>query len=336
MDIKKSIATSEGELINTQLEFNSTNDRLTSMLELCDIEIKKGGENSISNRKFIESKIERNTESFVEKIININKSIKDDKESVEEFRKACFSEIENKNEESKGAFLLAINDFQKGILKSSSGSIVSDKDLAIAVAMGKAGISKATKDEFDCMCKSGSDQNVEDSPPKPVTSKNSVAVIVKDSVGRTLFLKRNSTDDFHPNTWCLPGGGIDSGESPIEAAVRELKEESNIFIEVPDLILSDIIEVESGKKIHYYTHNLRKDLEKPIATLDGEMSNYVFLDPSEYCEYDLILDLKDHLLRIETSQANMFKAFNKQSIQKAFNIKAIDEEKYNSLKEIIG
>ena len=35
--------------------------------------------------------------------------------------------------------------------------------------------------------------------------------------------------------WCLPGGGIEEGESPSEAAVRELKEELNIEVNEEDL-----------------------------------------------------------------------------------------------------
>jgi ADP-ribose pyrophosphatase YjhB (NUDIX family) len=32
--------------------------------------------------------------------------------------------------------------------------------------------------------------------------------------------------------WCLPGGGVEAGESPEEAVVRELKEETNLDIRV--------------------------------------------------------------------------------------------------------
>ena len=32
--------------------------------------------------------------------------------------------------------------------------------------------------------------------------------------------------------WCLPGGGVEAGETPEEAVVRELKEETNLDIRV--------------------------------------------------------------------------------------------------------
>ena len=42
--------------------------------------------------------------------------------------------------------------------------------------------------------------------------------------GETLFLKRGAGSD-HEGMWCLPGGGIEPGETPEQAAMRESREE---------------------------------------------------------------------------------------------------------------
>ena len=42
--------------------------------------------------------------------------------------------------------------------------------------------------------------------------------------GRTLFVKRSAASD-HPGEWCFPGGHIEDGETPEDAAVREGHEE---------------------------------------------------------------------------------------------------------------
>jgi 8-oxo-dGTP pyrophosphatase MutT (NUDIX family) len=48
---------------------------------------------------------------------------------------------------------------------------------------------------------------------------------VADTTGR-IFLMRRSPLVTEPGYWSCPAGGIDRGEDPLEAAIRELAEES--------------------------------------------------------------------------------------------------------------
>jgi 8-oxo-dGTP pyrophosphatase MutT (NUDIX family) len=57
------------------------------------------------------------------------------------------------------------------------------------------------------------------------------AVIAILDAGRILLTKR---EDFE--VWCLPGGGIEEGESPAQAAVREAFEETGLEVELTHLI----------------------------------------------------------------------------------------------------
>lgn len=50
-------------------------------------------------------------------------------------------------------------------------------------------------------------------------------VILREPSGRVLFLLRGSDCD-EPHKWCWPGGTIESGETPEQAARRELREET--------------------------------------------------------------------------------------------------------------
>jgi 8-oxo-dGTP pyrophosphatase MutT (NUDIX family) len=54
---------------------------------------------------------------------------------------------------------------------------------------------------------------------------------VRDKVGRVLLAQRR-TDDF----WMQPGGGIEPGETPWQAVVREVREETGFDVTVERLI----------------------------------------------------------------------------------------------------
>jgi ADP-ribose pyrophosphatase YjhB (NUDIX family) len=56
-----------------------------------------------------------------------------------------------------------------------------------------------------------------------------IAAIMKD--GKILLTKR---EDFE--VWCLPGGGVNDGESLAEAVIREAKEETGLDVELTGLV----------------------------------------------------------------------------------------------------
>ena len=57
----------------------------------------------------------------------------------------------------------------------------------------------------------------------------SAGIIVK--VNNKILLCKRSESSNYGGYWSPPMGGIEKGESPLEAAVREFKEETNINIQ---------------------------------------------------------------------------------------------------------
>ena len=55
--------------------------------------------------------------------------------------------------------------------------------------------------------------------------------------GTVLVLRRSPDDEDAPGRLDLPGGGIEPGESYVEAVAREIQEESGITVSVKDLTL---------------------------------------------------------------------------------------------------
>lgn len=58
-----------------------------------------------------------------------------------------------------------------------------------------------------------------------------VAVVIRDKQGRVLLEKRSDC-----GMWGLPGGAIEPGESVREAALREVKEETGLEVEIIRLV----------------------------------------------------------------------------------------------------
>jgi 8-oxo-dGTP pyrophosphatase MutT (NUDIX family) len=67
--------------------------------------------------------------------------------------------------------------------------------------------------------------------PTPTTIVPAVNVIATNDEGRLLLIRR--TDN---GRYALPGGAMDLGESIVEAAVRETREETGIEVEVTGLV----------------------------------------------------------------------------------------------------
>jgi 8-oxo-dGTP pyrophosphatase MutT (NUDIX family) len=60
-------------------------------------------------------------------------------------------------------------------------------------------------------------------------------VITVDPDGCVLLFRIDDPIDAKPPIWITPGGGIEPGESPAEAAVREFREETGITIDLDAL-----------------------------------------------------------------------------------------------------
>jgi 8-oxo-dGTP diphosphatase len=73
----------------------------------------------------------------------------------------------------------------------------------------------------------------EPEPPRQVTRVAAYALCL-DEAGRIL-LARLTYPEIAAGTWTLPGGGIDFGEMPTAAVLRELTEETGLTGEVESL-----------------------------------------------------------------------------------------------------
>ena len=109
-------------------------------------------------------------------------------------------------------------------------------------------------------------------------------VVVFNDKDETLILKRSLGPHWMPGKWALPGGHIEEGETPLEAAVRETKEETNLEIDQVK---------ELGKReqvMIYYTASYSGDVE-----IDFEHTDWAWISSDKLTNYDITPDLKDNI-----------------------------------------
>ncbi len=76
-----------------------------------------------------------------------------------------------------------------------------------------------------------------DPADRPRRARRAVRVLILDEEDRVLlFLDSDLGLDPVPHWWGTPGGGVDPGESDLEAAIREVREETGLVIDSADLI----------------------------------------------------------------------------------------------------
>lgn len=87
--------------------------------------------------------------------------------------------------------------------------------------------------------------------------RKAARIIATDEHGRLLLMKGHDDKDPLHRWWSTPGGGIDAGENPRHAAVREFHEETGVHLD-PELLTGPVIEREA---VFYFSQETRRQHE---------------------------------------------------------------------------
>lgn len=131
--------------------------------------------------------------------------------------------------------------------------------------------------------------NGEQDNGEQVAPKQYADVIVENADGEILLLQRNENDTLEPNKFGFAGGKIEEGETPEEAGMRELLEETGLNVDSVEAVKT--IENPDGSTSHYFKTSVDDD---QFVTISDEHQGVKWVKPEELTEMeDIIFDNND-------------------------------------------
>jgi len=96
-----------------------------------------------------------------------------------------------------------------------------------------------------------------------------------------ILLSRRQNKTWGNGLLCIPGGHVEQGEMPVQAAVREAKEELGLDITLEDLTFL-CVEVKNVTERRYMSVEfILKTDQNPVNTEPHECSELVWVDPKD-------------------------------------------------------
>jgi 8-oxo-dGTP pyrophosphatase MutT (NUDIX family) len=102
-----------------------------------------------------------------------------------------------------------------------------------------------------------------------VIERRVAVVFLVDPQGRVLMQHRDSHAKVSPNQWAMPGGKIEEGETPEEAARREVWEETGLTVTT----------------LQHYVTGTRPS----VTTADGLVEMHVYCAPTDATQDEIVL-----------------------------------------------
>ncbi len=132
------------------------------------------------------------------------------------------------------------------------------------------------------------------------------ALIFDEAREKILMTQRSDN-----SRWCLPGGGMDPGESASETCIREVMEETGLEVRVIRLIgvyttPDMLIEYRDGNKIQPVTFSFEAEVTGGELGLSDETIDFGWYTVAEI---DAMDTLEHHLTRIHDAVKDLPEAF---------------------------
>ena len=108
-------------------------------------------------------------------------------------------------------------------------------------------------------------------------TRRAASVLIADERGRVLLIH----EDYGRHRWGLPGGRHEPGESIEETAIREAKEETNLDVELGELIGEYMIVSASGQELLDVSVFTATVVSGELAPNEGEIAEVGWFDSND-------------------------------------------------------
>ena len=124
--------------------------------------------------------------------------------------------------------------------------------------------------------------------------------IIRRNDWKILVLKRSNKDDHKPGVWETVGGGMDKEESPQEALVREIAEETGLVVSIDSPFNVFTFKKDTGEfkvGITFLCEYVSGEVK-----LSDEHSEYRWIEPGEFSEMQSVPSLHKEIARYDELQ----------------------------------
>jgi 8-oxo-dGTP diphosphatase len=119
-----------------------------------------------------------------------------------------------------------------------------------------------------------------------------VATIYIEHDGQILLLHRQNNKS-QGNKWGIPGGKVEKHETPLQAVIREIKEETGLDISNQTIEAIKPVYIEYNEKNHFVYHAFRTQLQDDPGSVKinfEEHKGFTWVTPADALTMNLLQD----------------------------------------------
>lgn len=142
---------------------------------------------------------------------------------------------------------------------------------------------------------------------KTASLRPGVTAVIFDEQHQQILLTKRSDN----GQWCLPGGGLDPGESITEACIREIFEETGLSIQLIRLIgvyssPNWVIQYADGNRFQILALNFEAEIDSGALTLNSEVTQFGYFSQTQIDQLDLLPHHRQRIVDAFSSEMTPF------------------------------